>query len=67
MVILTELRGGTAFPLLEDAVEVAQVVETALETDLGNALRRVHQHTAGIAQSLLDDILAEVASGMELE
>ena len=62
MIILAELRGRTTFLLLEDAVEVAQIVESALETDFGNAPGSVDEHTAGIAQTHLDDIIAQVTA-----
>ena len=67
MIILTELGGATALTLAEDAVEVAQVVETATITYLGNRICAVDKLTAGIAQSQINNVIAEVATCMELE
>ena len=67
VVIVAELGGRTSFLALEDAVEIAQVVETATETDFRNAARRVNEHSGGIAQAHVDDVVGEVASGVQLE
>ena len=49
MVVLTEFGGTAPFLLLEDAVEVAQVVEAASIAYLGNGMGAVDQHPAGMA------------------
>ena len=67
MIVLSELRGTTTLALLEDTVEVAEIIETTTETDLGNGVRAVDEHSAGIAQTEVNDILAEIATRVELE
>ena len=67
MVVFAEFRGAAAFPLLEYAVEIAEVVEATTETNLRDGVRAVDKHTAGISQSHIDDILTEVAPRMEFE
>ena len=67
MVVFAEFRGATALTLLENAVEIAEVVEAAAEGNLCYGMGTVDQHAAGKAQSVVDDILAEVAPGMQFE
>ena len=42
-IILTELLGGKSLSLFKDAVEIRQVIESALVADFGNSLAGVHQ------------------------
>ena len=44
VVVFAKFRGTTALALLEDAVEIAEVVETTFETDFRDALRSVDEH-----------------------
>ena len=67
MIILTELGGTAALALTEDAVEVAQVVETATIAYLRNRVGAVDKLSAGIAKTQVDDVIAEVTTCMELE
>ena len=67
MIILTELGGTAALALTEDAVEVAQVVETTTIAYLRNRVGGVDELPAGIAESQVDDVIAEVTACMELE
>ena len=67
MIILTELGGTAALALTEDAVEVAQVVETATIAYLRNRVGAVDELPASIAESQVDDVIAEVTACMELE
>ena len=67
MVVFAKFGGTAALALLEDAVEIAEVVEAAAVTDLGNGTVAVDQLSAGVAQTEVDDVLAEVAARMELE
>ena len=67
MIVLSELTWRTSLLLLEDAIEVAEVVETAVEPDLADALGCIHQHPGCIAQTEVDDILRYVSTRMELE
>ena len=67
MVVFAKFRGTTALALLEDAVEIAEVVEATAITYLGNGTVTVDQLSAGVAQTKVDDVLAEVAARMELE
>ena len=60
LIIAPELLGRTPFFALENAVEVRNVVETALKTDLGNRLGRIDQHTHRMTQTDLDQIIREI-------
>ena len=52
---------------LEQAVEIAQVVEAAGKAYLRHAVGRIDEPTAGIAQAHIDDVVAEVAPRVQLE
>ena len=67
MVVFAKFGGTTALALLEDAVEIAEVVEATTVTDLSDGAVAVNQLSAGMAQTKVDDVLAEVATRMELE
>ena len=67
MVVLAKFRRTTSLAFLEDAIEIAKVVETTTETDFGNGMSTIDEHTAGIPQALVDNILAEVSACMEFE
>ena len=67
MVVLAELGGRAVFLLLENAVEIAEVVKTTGVADFSHTIGGVDEHAAGIAQTLLDDVFAEVAPRMQLE
>ena len=54
MIVLTELTWRASLLFLEDAVEVAQVVESAVETDFAYALGGIHEHSGGIAQTKVE-------------
>ncbi len=57
LIDLAEHLGGIAFLLFEYTVEVRDVVETALITDLGNRRGRVDELTGGMAQTDVDHIV----------
>ena len=67
MVVFAKFGGTAALAHLEDAVEIAEVVEAAAIADLGDGAVAVNQLSAGMAQTEVDDVLAEVAARMELE
>ncbi len=67
MIVLTELTWRASLLLLEDAVEVAEIVESAIKTYLADALGGIYQHAGSITQTQVDDILRDVSAGMELE
>ena len=64
---LAELGGRAALTAAEDAIEVAQVVETAAETDLLDARGGIYQFAGSIAQTDVDDILREGFARMLME
>lgn len=57
VIVFAESGGRTTLLLLEDAVEVAEVVESAIKTNLTDALGGIYQHAGCITQSQVDDIL----------
>lgn len=57
MIAFTELAWRASFLFLEDAVEVAEIVESAIKTNLTDALGGIYQHAGCITQSQVDDIL----------
>ena len=67
MVVLTKLGWRASLFLLEDTVEIAEVVETTFEGYFRDGPCRVHQHTRGIAQTYVDDILREVAPRVQFK
>ena len=67
VVVVAELGGAHALALAEDAVEVAQVVEPAAVAYLGDRVGAVDELSAGIAQTEVDDVIAEGSACMELE
>lgn len=67
VIVLAELRRSTTFLAFENTIEVGKVVETALETDLGNASRCIDEHASSITQTNVDDIVGEIATCVEFE
>ena len=67
MIVLSELTWRASLLLLEDAIEVTEVIETAVEPDLADAFGSIHQHPGCITQTEVDDILRDVSACMELE
>ena len=67
MIVLSELTWRASLLLLEDAIEVTEVIETAVEPNLTDAFCSIHQHSGGIAQTEVDNILRDVSARMELE
>ena len=67
MIAFAELAWRASFLLLEDAVEVAEVVESAIKTNLTDALGGIYQHAGSITQTQVDDILRNISAGMELK
>ena len=67
MMVLSELTWRAPLLLLEDAIEVTKVIETAVEPNLTDAFGCIHQHSGGIAQTEVDNILRDVSARMELE
>ena len=67
MIVLSELTWRAPLLLLEDAVEVAEIVESAIKTYLADALRGIYQHAGSITQTQVDNILRDVSARMELE
>lgn len=62
MIVLTELTRRASLSSFEDAVEVAQIVESAVETDFADALGCIHEHSGGIAQTKVDDVFRNVST-----
>ena len=67
MIVFPEFGGATALALLENAVEVAEVIEAAGVGDLGNRMGTVDQHSRCIPQTMVDDILTKVTARVEFE
>lgn len=67
MIAFTELAWRASFLFLEDAVEVAEIVESAIKTYLADTLGGIYQHAGSIPQTQVDDILRDISAGMELE
>ena len=67
MIAFTELAWRASFLFLEDAVEVTEIVESAIKTYLADTLRGIYQHAGSITQTQVDDILRDISAGMELE
>ena len=58
MVVVAESSWRTAFLLLEDAVEVADVVEAAVIANLCHAGFGIHKKAGCIAETDVDDVVA---------
>ena len=67
MIIIAEFGGTAALALLEDTIEIAEVVKPATVTYLCYRLCAIDELTAGIAQTEVDDVVAEVTPRVELE
>ena len=67
MVLLAEFCGVATLTLTEQAVEIAQRVETAVVAYLRYRLTGVNQTTGSIAQTDVDNILGEVLAGVMFE
>ena len=67
VVVLTKLGRTTPFTLLENTIEIAEIIKTAIETDLGNRVCAINKHTTGIAQTKVDNILAKIPPCVELK
>ena len=48
MIAFTELAWRASFLFLEDAVEVAEIVESAIKTYLADTLGGIYQHAGSI-------------------
>ncbi len=62
-----ELRWRASFFASEDAVEVAYVVISAVEADLGYRLAALNEVAAGVSEPYVDDIVAEGLARVLLE
>ena len=67
MVILSEFRRTAFLFLLEDAVEIAEVVEPAMEANFRDAHRRVDQHSRRRSKSHVDNVVGEVSPRVQFE
>ena len=63
VVVVAEGCGRAAFLLLEDAVEVADVVEAAAVANLGDVRIGVHKKSSRIAQTNVDDVVGDRLAG----
>lgn len=61
-VVVSVFRWRAAFLSLEDTIEVAHIVISALKTYLGDGLGGVYQHACGISHAYVDDVIAEPAA-----
>ena len=66
-VVFPEFRGTTILTLAEDTVEITEVVETTMVTNLRDRVGTVNEQSAGMTQTQVDDIVAEVTTGVEFE
>ena len=66
-VVFPEFLGRAALLLLEDAVEVGQVVEPALVTDLGHIPCGIHKHPGGKAKTDVDYVVRQGTSCPDAE
>ena len=64
LVDLPELARGHPALGLEDAVEIGQVVESALVADLGDVLRGVHQLAGRVPEPDVDQVAGQRAVGV---
>ena len=67
VVVFAKFGGTATLALLEDAVEVAEVVEAAAVADLSDGTTTVDQQSAGMPQAEVDDVLTKVAACVEFE
>lgn len=56
-IILTELLRRASFLPLEHAVEIRQIIETAVIAHFSNGARGIDQQTCGETQTDIDDIV----------
>lgn len=56
-IILTELLRRASFLPLEHAVEIGQIIETAVIAHFSNGARGIDQQTCGETQTDIDDIV----------
>ena len=59
MVVVAEGSRRTTFLLLEDAVEVADIVETATVADFSHTGMRIDKKAGSIAQADVDDVVRD--------
>ena len=67
MIGIAEIRRRTAFALLEDTIEVGDIVEARLETDLNDRGGGVYQLASSVTESDVYDIIGERTSSADLE
>ena len=66
-IIIPELFRRTIFLFLKDTVEVREVIEAAVITNLRDGSLRVHQHAGGVTDTDIGDIVGEGLPGPQLE
>ena len=67
MIIVSKLRWRASFLSLEDTVEVAHVVISALKAYLDDGLGGVYQHARSMSHAYVDDVIAKPAACVQLE
>jgi hypothetical protein len=67
MVVLAELRGGTTFFTLENAIEITQVVETTVEGNFGDATTGINKQACCITQTDINNVIGKITTGMKLK
>ena len=65
--VFLELFGRAVFLFLKDTVEVREVIEAAVITNLRDGSLRVHQHAGGVTDTDIGDIVGEGLPGPQLE
>ena len=67
MIVFAESSGRTTLLLLEDTVEVADIVETTVVTDVCHTVGGIYQLPGSMAQTYVDDVVGYRLAGLHTE
>ena len=67
MIIVSKLCWRASFLSLEDTIEVAHVVISALKAYLDDGLGGVYQHARSMSHAYVDDVIAKPTACVQLE
>ena len=67
VIVFAESGGRTTLLLLEDTVEVADIVETTVITDVCHTVGGIYQLPGGMAQTYVDDVVGYRLAGLHTE
>ena len=67
VIVFAEFGWTTSLTFPEDTVEVAEVIEATMVTDLSDGVGTVDEQSAGVPQAQVDDIVAEITTRMKFE